>query len=531
MNWRQYVILFIIGLIVPLAIAQFQDLPGYMDADYYFAGGIQLAKGNGFNEPYIWNYLDDPQGLPHPSHTYWMPLASIVSAIGMWLASATTYAAGRFPFILLSACVPLLTAALAFDVSRDRLLAMVSGLLSIFSLYYTPFMGVPDNYALFMLLGGAFLLLAPRNQKWIPLALGALSGLMTLARSDGLLWLGLAGLTVLWKASLSLRERARLALSKVEVVREFTRAIIPAGLLALLGYFQIMGAWHYRNYNLFGSFMTPGGGRLLWLQSYNQTFSYPADSITREAFLEAGWSAALDVRLKVLTANLGTAFAAQGEIFLFPLILIGLWGLRKELRTKIAVTGYLLLFFVMTFIFPFAGARGSFFHAGAAFQPMWWVAAPVGLNAVILWARKRGQFTDRNAPYVFQGLMVVLAVIVTGWLVNFRVIANPTNEEGPYASVEKMFLENGISPEVVVIVRNPPGYYINSGRPAIALPYGDEAVIQQVAKRYGAGLLVLESSGTFEAIQELYDHPGDNGAFIYLGEVDETKLYRIDFEN
>ena len=521
MNWRHYVILFIIGLTVPFAIAQFQDLPGYMDADYYFAGGVELAKGSGFNEPYIWNYLDDPQGLPHPSHTYWMPLASIVSAVGMWLASATTYAAGRFPFILLSACVPLLIATLAFDVSRNRLLAMISGLLSIFSLYYAPFMGVPDNYAIFMLLGGAFLLLAPREQKWIPLALGALSGLMTLARSDGLLWLGLAGLTILWKSTsspLSFWERVRVR-------------VIPAGLLALLGYFIIMGAWHYRNYNLFGSFMTPGGGRLLWLQSYNQTFSYPAESITRESFLEAGWSAALEVRLKVLSANIGTAFAAQGEIFLFPFILIGLWQLRKELRTKIAVTGYLLLFFVMTFIFPFAGARGSFFHAGAAFQPMWWVAAPVGLNAVIAWVRQRGRFTDRNAPFVFQGLLILLAFIVTFWLVNFRVIANPTNEEGGYASMEKMFLENGFTPEVVVIVRNPPGYYLTSGRPAIALPYGDETVILQVAKKYGAGLLLLEGSGTFESIQELYDHPSDNGAFIYLGEVDETKLYRIDFEN
>jgi len=185
----------------------------------------------------------------------------------------------------------------------------------------------------------------------------------------------------------------------------------------------------------------------------------------------------------------------------------------------------------MTFIFPFAGARGSFFHAGAAFQPMWWVAAPVGLNTVLIWVRKRGQFTDRNAPYVFQGLMVMIAFIVTLWLVNYRVIANPTNEEGAYASVEKMFLDQGISPEVIVIVRNPPGYYISSGRPAIALPYGDESVILQVAERYNAGLLVLEDTGTFEAIQQLYDDPKSNDRFEYLGEVDEAKLYRIKPDN
>ena len=152
MNWRHYLILFIFGLIVPFTITRFQNMPGYMDADYYFAGGTELAKGNGFTEHYLWNYLDDPKGIPHPSHTYWMPLASIISAIGMWIAGTTSYAAGRFPFILLSACVPLLVASLAFDISRNRLIAMVSGFLSIFSMYYASFMGVPDNYAIFMLL-------------------------------------------------------------------------------------------------------------------------------------------------------------------------------------------------------------------------------------------------------------------------------------------------------------------------------------------------------------------------------------------
>src|SRR5215211_6071745 len=207
MNWRHYLPLFFLGLIVPLAISRFQSRPGYMDADYYFGGGIQLAKGHGFTEPYLWNYLDDPADLPHPSHTYWMPLASIVSALGMWLTGQSTFAAGRLPFILLSGFVPILTAALAFRISQQTHLALISGLLSVFSMYYAPFMPVPDNYALFMLLGGTFLRIAPGRERWISVVLGALAGLMTLARSDGLLWLGLAGLTIPWKASYKEEER------------------------------------------------------------------------------------------------------------------------------------------------------------------------------------------------------------------------------------------------------------------------------------------------------------------------------------
>jgi hypothetical protein len=90
-------------------------------------------------------------------------------------------------------------------------------------------MPVPDNYALFMLLGGAFLLLAPFQQKWIPIALGALAGLMTLARSDGLLWLGLAGLTVMWKSTFK-------SDGTKNTFTEWFLQIVPAG-LSLSGLF------------------------------------------------------------------------------------------------------------------------------------------------------------------------------------------------------------------------------------------------------------------------------------------------------
>lgn len=522
MNWRHYAILFVIGLSVPFAVSRFQSLPGYMDADYYFAGGLQLANGHGFTEPYLWNYLDDPTGLPHPSHTYWMPLASIVSALGMWLTGQPTYAAGRLPFILLSACVPLLTAALAFRVSRQTRLAVVSGLLSIFSLYYAPFMPVPDNYALFMLLGAAFLLLAPLEQKWIPIVLGALAGLLTLARSDGLLWLGLAGLTVMWKS-------AHKSDGAKRTFKEWLALIVPGGAFVVAGYLLTMGFWHVRNLQLFGSLLAPGGGRLLWLQSYNQTFIYPPEELTRASFLQAGWGAALQDRVAALSSNLSNAFAAQGGIFLFPFYLVGLWQLRRELRTKIAITGWLILFAVMTIIFPFAGSRGSFFHGGAAFQPYWWVAAPIGLDAVLTWARSRGQFTDRNAPYFLQGALVLLAIFMTGYLVNYRVVADGwAQDDFIYSSVEEKLLDNGIQPGEVVIVRNPPGYFIASGRSAISLPFGDESAIQAVAQRYNARYLVIEKGGTFDAIQDLYDDPQGNPAFVYIGEVNEAKLYRIE---
>jgi hypothetical protein len=522
MNWRHYIFLFAIGLAVPLAVSRYQTLPGYMDADYYFAGGIQLATGKGFTEPYIWNYLSDPQKLPTPSHTYWMPLASIVSAIGMWLTSQTTYSAGRLPFILLSACVPLLTATLAFDLVKNQLVALVAGLLACFSLFYAPFMPVPDNYAIFMLLGGAFLLLAPKKEKWIPVVLGGLSGLMTLARSDGLLWLGLAGLTVMWKSTTSEN-------GKKNSFKQWLALIIPGGLMALVGYLIVMGPWHYRTWSLFKSFLTPGGGRLLWLQNYGETFIYPATKLTLDSFLQAGWNVAWQNRLNALNSNLNTAIFAQGGLFLLPFILIGLWQLRNDLSPKIAVTGWLITFIVMSFVFPFAGSRGSFHHAGAAMQPLWWVTAPVGLDAILSWARSRGWFTDKNTPYVFHGALVILAMLFTGYLVNVRVVTTGwAKDDLIYASVEKRLQQNGISPMDVVIVPNPPGYYVRTRRSAVRLPLGDESAVLDVAEKFQAGYLVIEKSDSLGFLQDLYDNPGNNPAFAYLGEVDGARLFRID---
>jgi hypothetical protein len=289
-----------------------------------------------------------------------------------------------------------------------------------------------------------------------------------------------------------------------------------------------MGPWHLRSINLFGSFLAPGGGRLLWLESYNQTFIYPAELITREGFLKAGWDAAIQDRLGALGANFGNAIGAQGELFLLPFIIIGLWHLRKDVRTKVAVTGWLLLFAVMTLIFPFAGARGSFFHSGAAFQPYWWAVAPLGLDALVTLGYEKKKITDPNLRVVSQVSLVLIAVIATGYLVFGHTIeGGGKKEDRVYPSVEQRLLDNGISRTDVVIVRNPPGYFISTGRSAIVLPFGDESTILAVAQKFGARYLIIEKDGTFPAIQNLYDEPQSNPSFNYIGEVDGARLYQI----
>src|SRR5215813_13757021 len=105
MKKMDYAIITALQLIVILFVASHQTIPGNIDADYYFMGGVRLAQGQGFTENYIWNYFNDPVSLPQPSHAYWMPLASILTALGMWLTGNQTFAAGRLAFILLAVLI------------------------------------------------------------------------------------------------------------------------------------------------------------------------------------------------------------------------------------------------------------------------------------------------------------------------------------------------------------------------------------------------------------------------------------------
>src|SRR5512146_2520479 len=236
MTWRTALALGALGLAMSGLVARFQAFPGYLDSDYYYGGGTQLAAGKGFTEPYLWNYLDDPAGLPHPSHSYWMPLSSLITAAGLWITHSTTYAAGRLGFLLLAALAPVVTAALAYRFTCRTNLAISSGLLAVFAVYYVPFMPVSDNYGPYLVLGALFFLAMGWRSPLSYLSLGAIAGLLTLARSDGLLWLAIIAVII-----------AGRYLSNRHI-----RYAVLTGVLSLAGFAIVAGPWFLHTYSVYG---------------------------------------------------------------------------------------------------------------------------------------------------------------------------------------------------------------------------------------------------------------------------------------
>jgi hypothetical protein len=103
---------------------------------------------------------------------------------------------------------------------------------------------------------------------------------------------------------------------------------------------------------------------------------------------------------------------------------LGCGNCADDLRTKIAVTGWLISVRCDDGRLPVCGFAGQLLSCRCSVP-----AVLVGRRAhrpghIITWARKRGQFTDANAPLFFQGILVLLAVLMTAYLVNFRVISS-----------------------------------------------------------------------------------------------------------
>jgi hypothetical protein len=524
---KHFLILFLAGVLVAFVASRFQHTAGYMDAEYYYAGGIQLYQGEGLTENYIWNYLDNPTGLPHPAFTYWMPAPSLLAAAGMALFHSNSLDAARVLFILLDGLVPVLVALLTYSFTRKLLHAYMAALLAIFSGFYLIYAAIPETFMVSMALGTLFILIAgslefrdqPSPRSYLLCAcLGIVAGMLHLNRADGILWLA-AGVVII--------------LFYIIKNKNSLGTCISALSLLAVGYAAVMGFWYFRNWNVYHLLFPPGNSFTLFLVNYDQTFIYPASQLTLSSWLNSGWQAILQVRLDSLVQNLKNLLAVQGEIFLLPLIMVGCWRLRKDLRVQLGLVMWLLVFLVMTVVFPFAGARGGFIHSGAAFQPLFWAVTPVGLESLIEVGVRKRHWGRQTAFKFFSAGVVVLAIAFSADLFIDRVIgADPSRpawdvDQQQYTAISAQMSQYGLSSSDLVMVKNPPGWHLAANSPAIVVPDGDASTVSAVANRYGARFLILDRDHV-SSLDAVYNGTGRPDFLHLLFTNGETQVYKID---
>ncbi len=530
MGRKFFVTLYILGVVLSIFCAIPQQSPGYMDADYYFAGGLSLSQGLGFFEPFIWNFLNQPTGIPTPSHTYWMPLPSILAAVGLLFDFEKKFIFAKIPFILLSGLVPVLSAYLAYHLSKNRFNSMIAGLLGLTSGFYILYVSLPESFVIYMVLGSLLMGLLDGSSEligsflasrsgWRYLVIGLVAGGMHLTRADGIIFLLLA-----------------IAVLILQTVKSRNFLITAKFLLLVIaGYGVVMGFWYTRNLQLFGTLLPPGGALSVWMTRYDQLFMYPPDQVSFSAWLSHGWINILTDRLDALSTNLKTALAVQGEIILFPLVILGIRRCRSHSAIKIGVAAWVIILLLMTVVFPFAGSRGGFFHSASSVQILFWALAPCGLEQAIELARRlRKKWDSTQAKYVFGSGVVIICLGLSAFLYVTRVLGPDPSQpiwnqnDRHYRAVEKELRRLGAKPYDRVLVNNPPGYYVANRREAVVIADGDLNTQYQVARQFQASYLILEKNHPTR-LSWLYDRPADQPNLIYLANVDGTYIYM--FEN
>ncbi len=462
-----------------------------MDAEYYFAGAISLSRGDGFADNFIWNYLSDPTSLPVPSHQYWMPLTSILSALSLDLFEGQ-FRSAQLPFIILTIAIPLISAYLALRFHGDSKLAMYSGLFAIFSVIFLPFMVTTDTFGLYMLLGAGFFWLLTENiqiqkiRNWI--VVGIISAAAHLARADGLLFMVVALLTI-WITG---KRRG------------------PSTLYVLIGYALTMLPWWLHNLDVTGAIMSPNSTKVLWTLSYDELFSYPSAKLTIEHWLSAGIGEIVGVRLNALLQNIQSLVLVNGMVFLGPFMVIGAVRFRERPLIRLCAGYLVLLLIIMSLVFPFSGARGGFFHSSSAVMPFLWVLAPIGLFESIKFGAERRGWDLVGAQKVFGAAAVILALLTTVGLFYIRVIGSGKEEtvwsssHAVYESVDTWF-ENSDLEDQLVAINNPPGFYVASGMKSVVIPDGGVMELREVIELFGVEWVVLDSNNP--GLMDLYENP------------------------
>ncbi len=288
-----------------------------------------------------------------------------------------------------------------------------------------------------------------------------------------------------------------------------------------------MTPWFIRNLTVFGTPLTPAGSRILWMTQYDDTFAYPATRINMQNWLAAGWQSALEGRWWAFKLNFSNVIAVQSGILLLPFILLGLWQLRADLRVRLGSLAWLGLFGLMTLVFPFAGARGTFIHAGAAFQSLWWAAAPVGLDFLVAKIRQRGWLTPQAFRFFRISLVAIMAALTLS-LVYIRVVQMDLTEfDRAYRRAEQIIVQNGAAPQDIVVAANAPGYFVTTGRSAVTVPAENPAVLQVLAQKFGARFLVLEKKYVPDPFAPVFDLPQNQPGLQYLGGFDDVRVFAI----
>lgn len=487
---RDWALVTLLALMVGLLLMFMINDPGYADAYYYFNAGQRWAAGDGLTDPYLWNYLYTPDTLPAPSHTYWMPMPSLLAGISM-AVGGTSFNVAQLPFMLAFIGIVLLTTWLALQFAESRRQIWLAALLALSSGFYMPYWTTTATFSLYGLFGAAALILLGcglQKQHWLWwVSSGVACGLAHLTRADGALILAIA---LFWVIGYFRRNRLLL-----------WRAI--TGLTA--AYILVMLPWFIRNLDAIGSPLPAGGIGTAFLLEYNDIFEYPI-SWSASEFFDWGFANILTSRGEAFIPNFSTWIAVEGWIVLMPFALYAIWQHRAHPLFQGFWLYAIALHLVMTFVFAFPGYRGGLFHSSTSLLPFWAVSSVIGLDtAVAKFGQWRRWERIGQAQRFINALAVGVAIILSIFAL-LRFITPPQPAEDVPSLDELAAIIHADSPDTqpVLMMNDPAKWYYETRLTGVTLPDASLDRLPELAARYCLTHLVIDNNVTaaFEPLLE-----------------------------
>lgn len=438
--------------------------PGYTDAYYYADVAKRLAGGQGLTADFIWSFIEANGPLPVPSHRFWMPLATVVQAIGIKvLPFLDAFHAAQAIEILIACLIPVVAYRAARSLSAPANGALVVAALAGLGGAFAPGWVSLDSFAPAAVVGTVFFLLY-RSAAAGDVRAGALAGLavglLFLARAEGALF----GLALLWLLRRSVSRRAAAA---------GTAVAIAIGL-----------GWLARDLSL-----GPGPdlfARSVLLVRYEDFFA--AGSISTPTVDQL-----LAPKPGALVTNVIT-FAFGFGLLLLPGMARAIW-IRRDRPDVRAFAGLLVLvYLVESLVFTLHSTRGSYFHSLAAFLPFGVALGVVGTAELL-------RTVERARVAAVGG--VTAAVLVSA----FALVQWDASFNAPYR--ERVAALSAIPPGPFLAIDAAAWRWI-ADRPVVVTPAEGVAAGLCAAADRGARAIVLEPVH-FSTYQGLWDGSALNG--------------------
>lgn len=487
------------------------------DISFYYAVAKNLAEGRGFVIDYIWNFWNHPQGIPTFSNDWWMPLTSVLSAIGM-LIGGVSYVSAQNTMVVVTSVLPLVVYLLGNELWQSRVVGLVGALLATTFHLFMDQVSAPLSHGPYVVLASLALWLIvrsmrdPRSWRWA----GAAIGLAQLARSDSIVLFG-----ALAAAALVCRPRPP------------WRALLAAPLCWAL----VMAPWWTHNLVVLGTPQPGGSLRAAFLPSYLNWYSLP-ESVTPERWLADGWGPVLALKRQISAVNLETA--ATGMVAgaadrtgawehapLLALLWLSWLGLLTTLRRRFIPfwTLWALVWVFYSLVFTAVGEE-SFRTGMYSVYPMLVLCAAA---ALLLLARglcrllPAGEaWRERAAAALVAGASVWLAAGHLRYAEASMVKKAAAIDEmyAAYTALRHQIIEPLGLQDTVLMALEVHQLNTIAGMQGVMIPLEPEPVIREVARRYGVSHVLLVNTLVAGDPQNRSLRPG-------LMNIDSNPHYRL----